>query len=227
MRAARETRRAARRKALSYHDQRQGGHRRHETWCREADRVVAAALAASGGPPAPPRRSSTRREPVEIVVPFVPGGGTDLIARATADYMGKKWGQPLLVVNKPGGGGVIGARAALKDARPDGYTVLMDIHTTALDDDRRVEDAAAHARRPQVGGADRARPDGLRRQGGRAVEGASRSCRTGSRPTPTSSSGAVSAPRARRATPPSTGSPRSAWTRARPRWSSPRAPPTP
>ena len=69
--------------------------------------------------------------PVEIVVPFVPGGGTDLIARATADYLGKKWSQPLLVVNKPGGGGVIGARAALKEGRPDGYTVLMDIHTTA------------------------------------------------------------------------------------------------
>jgi tripartite-type tricarboxylate transporter receptor subunit TctC len=69
--------------------------------------------------------------PVEIVVPFVPGGGTDLVARATSDYLGKKWGQPLLVVNKPGGGGVIGARAALKEAKPDGYTVLMDIHTTA------------------------------------------------------------------------------------------------
>jgi tripartite-type tricarboxylate transporter receptor subunit TctC len=68
---------------------------------------------------------------VEIVVPFVPGGGTDQIARAMANYLGKKWGQPLLVVNKPGGGGVIGARAALKDAKPDGYTVLMDIHTTA------------------------------------------------------------------------------------------------
>ena len=68
---------------------------------------------------------------VEIVVPFVPGGGTDLIARATADHLAKKWGQPLLVVNKPGGGGVIGARAALKEARADGYTVLMDIHTTA------------------------------------------------------------------------------------------------
>ena len=69
--------------------------------------------------------------PVEIVVPFVPGGGTDLIARATADYLGKKWGQPQLVVNKPGGGGVIGARAALTEGRPDGHTVLMDIHTTA------------------------------------------------------------------------------------------------
>jgi tripartite-type tricarboxylate transporter receptor subunit TctC len=70
-------------------------------------------------------------KPIEIVVPFVPGGGTDLIARLTADWLGKKWGQPILVVNKPGGGGIIGARAALKDSRPDGYTVLMDIHTTS------------------------------------------------------------------------------------------------
>lgn len=70
-------------------------------------------------------------KPVEIIVPFVPGGGTDLTARLVADYLGKKWGQPILVVNKPGGGGMIGARAALKEGRPDGYTVLIDIHTTS------------------------------------------------------------------------------------------------
>jgi tripartite-type tricarboxylate transporter receptor subunit TctC len=68
---------------------------------------------------------------IEIVVPFVAGGGTDLVARLVADYLGKKWSQPILVVNKPGGGGVPGARAALKESRPDGYTVLMDIHTTS------------------------------------------------------------------------------------------------
>ena len=78
-----------------------------------------------------PARAEYLEKPVEIVVPFVPGGGTDLIARLVADYLGKKWHQPFLVVNKPGGGGVPGARAALKDARPDGYTVLMDIHTTS------------------------------------------------------------------------------------------------
>ncbi len=70
-------------------------------------------------------------KPVELIVPFVPGGGTDLVARLAADYLAKKWGQPMLVVNKPGGGGVPGARAALKEARPDGYTVLVDIHTTS------------------------------------------------------------------------------------------------
>ncbi|MGH2627845.1 MAG: tripartite tricarboxylate transporter substrate binding protein [Anaerolineales bacterium] len=86
--------------------------------------VVAALAGPATAQPYPERR-------VEIVVPFGPGGGTDQIARATANYLAKKWGQPLLVVNKPGGGGVIGARAALKGARPDGYTVLMDIVTTS------------------------------------------------------------------------------------------------
>jgi tripartite-type tricarboxylate transporter receptor subunit TctC len=89
------------------------------------------ALVAALAPGGPAAAQPYPARAVEIVVPFVPGGGTDLIARATADYLSKKWGQPMLVVNKPGGGGVIGARAALKEARPDGYTVLMDIHTTA------------------------------------------------------------------------------------------------
>jgi tripartite-type tricarboxylate transporter receptor subunit TctC len=66
---------------------------------------------------------------VEIVVPFTAGGGSDLIGRLVADHVGKKWGKPMLVVNKPGGGGIVGARAALKEARPDGYTALIDIHT--------------------------------------------------------------------------------------------------
>ena len=79
----------------------------------------------------PPARAEYPDKPIEIVVPFVAGGGTDLVARLTADHLGKKWSQPILVVNKPGGGGVPGARAALKESRGDGYTVLMDIHTTS------------------------------------------------------------------------------------------------
>ena len=91
--------------------------------------ITGLAVATAPVGPAVAQQYPTRR--VEIVVPFVPGGGTDLIARATAKYLEKKWGQPLIVVNKPGGSGVIGARSVLKDARPDGYTVLMDIATTA------------------------------------------------------------------------------------------------
>jgi tripartite-type tricarboxylate transporter receptor subunit TctC len=80
---------------------------------------------------AAPVRAEYPEKAIEIVVPFVAGGGTDLIARLVADHLGKKWSQPILVVNKAGGGGVPGARAALKEARADGYTVLMDIHTTS------------------------------------------------------------------------------------------------
>ena len=95
-------------------------------WLRAAGWLAALCLLPAGaGAQDYPTRS------VELIVPFVPGGGTDLIGRLAADYLTKKWNQPVLVVNKPGGGGVPGARAALKDARPDGYTVLVDIHTTS------------------------------------------------------------------------------------------------
>lgn len=61
---------------------------------------------------------------IEYVVPFSPGGGVDLAARATADYLSKEWKQPISVVNKPGGGGAVGSQAVLKQGTPDGYTVL-------------------------------------------------------------------------------------------------------
>lgn len=63
---------------------------------------------------------------IELVVPFAAGGGVDLAARAVADYLSKEWGQPIVVTNKPGGGGIIGAQYALKEAKPDGYTVLVN-----------------------------------------------------------------------------------------------------
>jgi tripartite-type tricarboxylate transporter receptor subunit TctC len=63
---------------------------------------------------------------IEYVVPFAAGGGTDLVARAVADYLSKEFSQPVTVVNKPGGGGATGAQAALKQAAADGYTVLAN-----------------------------------------------------------------------------------------------------
>ena len=62
--------------------------------------------------------------PITFVVPGPPGGATDTVARALAEDMGKRLGQPIIVDNKPGGGGVIAVQAVTR-AAPDGYTVLL------------------------------------------------------------------------------------------------------
>ena len=61
---------------------------------------------------------------VKIIVPFAPGGSTDVVARILADRLGTELKQSFIVENKPGAGGNIGADAVAK-ASPDGYTLLM------------------------------------------------------------------------------------------------------
>jgi tripartite-type tricarboxylate transporter receptor subunit TctC len=87
--------------------------------------IVAACLSAGGGASA----QTFPNRPVTMLVPFPPGGATDAIARIIQDSMAKSLGQPIVVENIGGAGGMIAAARAAR-ADPDGYTIL--IHQVAL-----------------------------------------------------------------------------------------------
>ncbi|MBI4593641.1 MAG: tripartite tricarboxylate transporter substrate binding protein, partial [Candidatus Rokubacteria bacterium] len=73
-------------------------------------------------PPAAAQEFPTK--PIDLVIPFGPGGSHDLTARAVASVAHQYLGQPLLVVLKPGGGGAVGSQHVIR-AKPDGYTLLF------------------------------------------------------------------------------------------------------
>lgn len=70
-------------------------------------------------------------QPVKLVVPYPPGGTTDLVARMVSEQLGRELGQPVIIDNKPGGGTNIGAEAVVR-AKPDGYTFLLGTNAQVL-----------------------------------------------------------------------------------------------
>jgi len=69
--------------------------------------------------------------PITLVVPYTPGTGIDIIARTVGPKLTERWGQPVVVENKPGASGNIGAAVVAK-AAPDGYTMMVTVNTFAI-----------------------------------------------------------------------------------------------
>ncbi len=85
-----------------------------------ASGAIVASLALAGGAAA----QGFPAKPVRIIVPFAPGGAVDTVGRMVGAKLGEAWKQPVLIENRPGAGGVIGADVVAKSA-PDGHTALL------------------------------------------------------------------------------------------------------
>ena len=89
---------------------------------------VGLGLAASSAVPLGFAQAAFPNRPIKFIVPFPPGGATDLVGRLLANKLQESWGQNVVVENKPGASGMIGTEQVAR-ATPDGYTVLIGITT--------------------------------------------------------------------------------------------------
>lgn len=87
--------------------------------------------AASAQSPSKSGLASYPNRPVQIIVPFTPGTGMDILARAVGQKLSERWGQPVIVDNRAGASGNIGTDLVVK-AAPDGYTLLITANTLVM-----------------------------------------------------------------------------------------------
>lgn len=87
--------------------------------------IAVAALLLAG---ACPSHAEYPERTIQIVVPYTPAGTVDILARKLGERISKAWGQPVVIINRPGAGGSVGAEAVAKSA-PDGYTFLLSTNS--------------------------------------------------------------------------------------------------
>jgi len=105
---------------------------RHDL-ARRCARLVAAlatGIAAASGASAQSPADKYPDRPIKIIVPFAPGGSTDILARVIGQKLTEQWSQPVIVETRPGAGTMIGTGAAAK-ADPDGYTLVIVVSNHA------------------------------------------------------------------------------------------------
>ena len=100
-----------------------------KSWLGVAAACIGVALASLAAAQTYPSRQ------IELVVPFVAGGTTDTAARLIAQRLFDRWGQPVIVSNRPGGGSTIGSQIVAK-AAPDGHTLLITTFALAVNSSR-------------------------------------------------------------------------------------------
>lgn len=83
--------------------------------------LMAFAGSAAGQPAYP-------NKPIRFIIPFAPGGGTNIVTRLVTQKLTEDWGQQVIIDNRPGGNSIIGSEALAKST-PDGYTVMVTVNT--------------------------------------------------------------------------------------------------
>jgi len=93
--------------------------------------ALAALLSGAGQAAADEKAAFHPTKPVTIIVPYSPGGGTDVVGRMVAKSLQEMWGQPVIIDNRTGGSGSVGA-AIVARATPDGYTMILAVSGIAI-----------------------------------------------------------------------------------------------